>query len=64
MWRERGGGGTGFGIGWGKRTEALRASRKNGSRQPQEVGGWKKPPECTRDLGFNHLSGLKERDPI
>ena len=47
-----------------RRTEALRASRKNGSRQPQEVGGLKKPPECTRDLGFNHLSGLKERDPI
>jgi len=24
----------------GKRTEALRASRKNGNRQLQEVGGW------------------------
>jgi hypothetical protein len=24
----------------GKRTEALRASRKNENRQPQEVGGW------------------------
>ena len=23
-----------------KRTEALRASRKNGNRQPREVGGW------------------------
>ena len=28
------------GIGWGERTEALRASRKSGNRQPQEVGGW------------------------
>ena len=24
----------------GKRTEALRGSRKNGNRQPWEVGGW------------------------
>jgi hypothetical protein len=24
---------------WGDRSEALRASRKNGNRQPQEVGG-------------------------
>jgi hypothetical protein len=28
------------GIGWGKRTEALRASRKNGNRQPREIGDW------------------------
>jgi hypothetical protein len=28
------------GIGWEKRTEALRASRKNGNRQAPEVGGW------------------------
>ena len=27
-------------LGGGERTEALRASRKNGNRQPQEVGGW------------------------
>lgn len=27
------------GIGWGKRTEALRAGRKNENRQPQEIGG-------------------------
>jgi hypothetical protein len=27
-------------IWWGKRTEALRASRKNRNRQPQEIGGW------------------------
>jgi hypothetical protein len=33
-------GGTWSSIGWGKRTEALRASRKNGNRQPWEVGGW------------------------
>jgi hypothetical protein len=31
--------GTGSGIGQGKRTEALRASRKNGNRQPQEIAG-------------------------
>ena len=29
---------TSSGIGWGKKTEALRASRKNGNRQPQEIG--------------------------
>ena len=27
-------------IGWGKRTEALRASRKNGIRESWEVGSW------------------------
>jgi hypothetical protein len=27
-------------IGWGKKTEALRASRKNGNRQFGEVEGW------------------------
>jgi hypothetical protein len=26
-------------LGWWKRTQALRASRENGNRQPQEVGG-------------------------
>ena len=29
-----------FGIGRGKRTDALRTSRKNGNSQPQEIGGW------------------------
>jgi hypothetical protein len=61
VWRERGGGGTRFGIGWEKITEALRASRKNGSRQLQEVGGWGHPPECTRDLGGERFSRLKGR---
>jgi hypothetical protein len=28
------------GFGWLKRTEALKASRKGGNRQPQEIGGW------------------------
>jgi hypothetical protein len=37
--------GTGSGIGWGKRTEALRASRKNGNRQPQEIGSWGDPQD-------------------
>jgi len=34
----------------GKRIEALRASKKNGNRWPQEVGGWEDPPEFTRYL--------------
>ena len=42
--------------------EGLRASRKNGNSQLQEIGGWEDPPECTRDLGGKRLSGLKERD--
>ena len=46
----------------GERTEALRASRKNRNRQPQEVGGLGDPPECTRDLGGERLSGFKGRD--
>jgi hypothetical protein len=29
-----------WGWGWGRTEEALRASRKNGNRQPWEVGGW------------------------
>ena len=45
-----------------KGTEALRASRKNGNRQPQKIGGWEDAPECTRDLGGKRLSGLIERD--
>ena len=49
----------GSGICWGKRTETLRAIRKNGNRQLQEIGGWGDPPECTRDLGGERLSGLK-----
>jgi hypothetical protein len=40
----------------------LRANRKNGNRQPQEIGGWKKPPEYMRDLGGKRLTGLKGRD--
>jgi hypothetical protein len=45
-----------------EKTEALRASRKNVNRQPQEVGGWRDPPEYTRDLGGERLPGLKGRD--
>ena len=41
---------------------ALRTSRKNGNRQPQEIGGWENLPEFTRDLGGERFSGLKERD--
>ena len=35
----------------GKKTEVLRASRKNGNRQTQEIGCFKDALECTRDLG-------------
>jgi hypothetical protein len=60
--RELGKRGTWSGIGWGKRVKALRVRRKNGNRQPLEVGGWRDPAECTRDLGGERLSGLKGRD--
>jgi hypothetical protein len=39
--------------------EALRISRKNRNRQPQEIGGWGHPPECTIDLGGKRLFGIK-----
>jgi hypothetical protein len=45
----------------GEKTEALRASRKNGNRQHWELGGWEQPPECNRDLGSEILSGVKRR---
>jgi hypothetical protein len=32
--------GTLLGIGVGNKTEALRASRKNGNRNPREMGWW------------------------
>jgi len=51
----RGERGTWSGIGWGKRTEALRVSRKNENRQPWELGGRENPPECARDQGRGRL---------
>jgi hypothetical protein len=39
-------------------TESLRASRKNENRKPWEIGGCGDPPECTRVLGGEKLSGL------
>jgi hypothetical protein len=45
-----------------ERTEALRASRKNGNRQCQEIGGWGDPSEYTRDMGTERFSGLEGRD--
>jgi hypothetical protein len=45
-----------------ERTEALKASRKNVNKQPQEIGGWWNLPESTRDLGDERLSGLKGSD--
>ena len=46
----------------GNRSEALRASRKNGNRKPQEVGGGGDPLGGTRDVGGEKHSGLKGRD--
>jgi hypothetical protein len=43
-----------------KRTEALRASRKNGNRHHQEVGDY--IPGYNRDLEGERFSGLKGRD--
>jgi hypothetical protein len=44
-------------IGWVKKTEALRGKRKNGNRQPLELGVWGNPPECTREVQVENLSG-------
>jgi hypothetical protein len=51
-------------LGEGKKLKALRASKKNGNRQPQEIGGWRtpSPPKCTRDLEGQRLPGLIGRD--
>jgi hypothetical protein len=47
----------------GKGLKSLRASKKNVNRQPQEIGGWVYPPECTRDLGGERLPGRKREGP-
>jgi hypothetical protein len=49
-------------LGEGKRTEALRVSRKNGNRQPWTSGDRRlqDPPECTRDLGGETLRIQRE----
>jgi hypothetical protein len=39
--------------------KAPRASRKNGNRQPQEIGSWEDHPVCTQDLRGKRLSGIK-----
>jgi hypothetical protein len=54
-------GGRWSGIRLWKRTETQRASRKIRNRQPQEIGGWRDPPECTIDMGGERLLGLKGR---
>jgi hypothetical protein len=41
---------------------ARRASRKNGNRQPQKVGGWWDLLEHARHLGGERLTGLKWND--
>jgi hypothetical protein len=49
-------------LGEGERLNFLRASRKNGNRQPQEIGGWGNPPQYTRDLrGNKSMIQLKGR---
>jgi len=47
------------GIGEGRKSETLKASRKNGNRWPQEEGGWEDGLECARDLGSERPSELK-----
>ena len=49
-------------LGEEERTKALRTSRKNGNRQPGEVGDCGYTPECTRDMGSERVSRLKGRD--
>jgi hypothetical protein len=52
-WKGKGMEGEGHMIGYwvgGKGLKSLRTSRKNGNFQPQEVGGWGDPPECTREM--------------
>ena len=46
----------------GKRTEALKASRKNGNRQPREVGGGGTLQNVPENLGGERLSELKGRE--
>ena len=46
----------------GKELKSLRASRKNENSLIKEVGGWRIPPECTRDLEGERLSGLNGGD--
>jgi hypothetical protein len=41
----------------------MRASRRNGNRQPWDLGGWGYPTLSTRDLGDVRHLGLKGRDP-
>jgi hypothetical protein len=43
-------------------SEALRANKLNGNRQPQELVGGGDLLECTRDLGEERLSRLQGRD--
>jgi hypothetical protein len=45
-----------------KSQSSERVSRKDGNRQPEEVGGWRDPPKCIRDLRGERLSGLKGRN--
>jgi hypothetical protein len=76
--RHRGGavsggwGGTWYSIWWGKKTEALPASRKNGNRQPWEIGDWRDPPEIWEVIDSKDSKGgtlyeipdSREKEPI
>ena len=57
---------SGWGLGGRRETDlvlgegkGVRSSRKNGNRQPGEVGGWGDASEFTKDLGGERLSVLK-----
>lgn len=49
-------------LGEGERLKSLRANRNKGNMQPQEERHSGHPPECTRHLGGERPSGLKQRD--
>jgi hypothetical protein len=69
---EKGDGGGDFGgdgnMIWywvGEKGQKGRSSEGQQKEWKQETSGcrrWGEPPECTRDLGGERLSGLKERD--
>ena len=49
-------------LGEGKKTKALRVSRKNGNKQHWEIRVWGNPPICFRDHVGETLSELKGKD--
>jgi hypothetical protein len=47
---------------WVREKDWSQVQQKSRNRQPQEMGGWGNPLECTRDLRGKSHSGLKGRD--